>query len=70
MSPNSWQDITNGSTNVVTNRLNFASGKGGHYVTEHFEEGGRYVTSGKPSTLKAGWTKNMWTDRLGGGMSQ
>ncbi len=54
MSPNSWQDITNGSKNVVTNRPNFASGKGGHDVTEHFGEGGHYVTSDKPSTLKPG----------------
>jgi hypothetical protein len=49
---------------------NFASGKGGHDVTEHFEEGGRYVTSDKPSTLKAGWMKNTWTDRIGGRLSQ
>jgi hypothetical protein len=54
----------------VTNRPKFASGKGGHDVTEHFEEGGRYVTSDKPSTLKAGGTKNTWTDRIGGRMSQ
>ncbi len=49
----------------MTNRPNFASGKGRHDVTEHFGEGGHYVTSDKPSTLKAGWTKNMWTDRIG-----
>jgi hypothetical protein len=48
----------------------FASGKSGHDVTEHFGEGGHYVTSDKPSTLKAGWTKNTWTDRIGGRMSQ
>ncbi len=70
MSPNIWQDVTNGSKNFVTNRPNFASGKGGHDVTEHFGEGGRYVTSDKLSTLKPGWTKNMWTDRIGGQMSQ
>ncbi len=70
MSPNSWQEVKNGSQNVVTNRPNFASGKGGHDVTEHFEEGGRYVTSDKPSTLQAGWTKNTWTDRIGGRLSQ
>jgi hypothetical protein len=70
LSPNSWQDITNGSKNFVTNRPNFASGKGGHDVTEHFEEGGRYVTSDKLSTLKPGWTKNMWKDRIGGRMSR
>jgi hypothetical protein len=58
------------SQNVVTNRPNFVSGKGGHDVTEHFGEGGRDVTSDKPSTLKAGWTKNTWTDRIGGRMSQ
>jgi hypothetical protein len=28
MSPNSWQDVTNGSKNIVTNRLNFTSWKG------------------------------------------
>ncbi len=64
MSPNSWQDVTNGSKNVVTNRPNFASGKGGHDVTKHFGEGGRYVTSDKLSTLKPGWRKNTWTDRV------
>jgi hypothetical protein len=57
MSPNSLQDITKGSHNVVTNRQNFASGKGGHDVTEHVGEGGCYVTSDKPSSLKAGWMK-------------
>ncbi len=57
-------------TNVVTNRPNFASGKGGHDVTEHFGEGGCYVRSDKPSTLKAGWTKNTWTDRIGSKLSQ
>jgi hypothetical protein len=56
--------------NFVTKRPNFALGKGGHDVTEHFGEGGRYVTSDKLSTLKQGWTKNMWTDRIGGCMSQ
>ncbi len=70
MSPNSRQEVTNGSQNVVTNRPKFASGKGGHDVTKHFEEGGHYVTSDKLSTLKAGWTKNMWTDRIGGRLSQ
>jgi hypothetical protein len=70
MSPNIWQDVTNGSKNFVTNRPNFASGKGGHDVTEHFGEGGRYFTSDKLYTLKPGWTKNMWTDRIGGQMSQ
>ncbi len=40
--------------NVVTNRPNFALGKGGHDVTEHFEEGGRYVTSDKPVHLEGG----------------
>jgi hypothetical protein len=30
----------------VTKRPNFASGKGGHYVTEHLKEGGRHVTCG------------------------
>ncbi len=35
--------------NIVTNRPNFASGKNEHDVTEHFGEGGRYVTSDKPS---------------------
>ncbi len=50
---------------LLTNRSNFASGKGGHDVTEHFGEGGRYVTSDKPSTLKAGWTNH-----IGGRMSQ
>ncbi len=70
MSPNSRQEVTNGSQNVVTNCPNFASGKGGHDVTELFGEGGRYVTSDKPSTLKAGWTKNTWTNRKGGQMSQ
>jgi hypothetical protein len=48
----------------------FCFRKGWTYVTEHFGEGGRYVTSDKPSTLKPGWTKNMWTDRIGGHMSQ
>jgi hypothetical protein len=52
------------------NRPNFASGKGGHDVTEHFGDGGHYVTIDKPSTLKAEWTKNTWTDRIGGRMSQ
>ncbi len=66
LSPNCWQDITNGSKNVVTNRPNFASGKGGHDVTENFGEGERYVTSDNPSTLKPGWTKNTWTDHIGG----
>jgi hypothetical protein len=70
MSPNSWQDVTNGSTNFVTNRPNLASVKGGHDVTEHFREGGHYVTSDKPSTLKPGWMKYMWTERIGGQMSQ
>ncbi len=70
MSPNSWQDVTNGSKNAVTNRPNFTSGKGGHDVTEHFGAGRRYVTSDKPSTLKPGWMKNTWTDRIGGSMSQ
>jgi hypothetical protein len=70
MSPNSWQDVTNGSKNFVANRPNFASGKGGHDVTEHFGEGGHYVTSDKLSTLKLGWTKNTWMDRIGGQMSQ
>jgi hypothetical protein len=50
---------------VLTNLPNFASGKGGHDVTEHFGEGGRYVTSDKLSTLKPGQTKNMWTDLKG-----
>jgi hypothetical protein len=27
MLPNSWQDVTNGLTNFVTNHLNFASGR-------------------------------------------
>jgi hypothetical protein len=70
MSPNSWQDVTNGSKNFVTNRPNFASGKGGHDVTEHFREGGRYVTCDKASTSKGGWTKNTWRDRTGVRMSQ
>ncbi len=70
MSLNSWQDVTNGYKNFVTNRPNFASGKGGHDVTEHFGEGGRYVTNDKPYTLKPGWTKNTWMDRTGGKMSQ
>ncbi len=63
-------DITNWSKNFVTNRPNFALGKGGHNVTEHFDEGGRYVTCDKPSTLKPGWMKNMWTDHIGGRMTQ
>ncbi len=54
----------------MTNRPNFASGKGGYDVTEHFGEGGCYVTSDKLSTLKAGLMKNTWTDRIGGRMSQ
>jgi hypothetical protein len=60
----------NGSKYFVSNRPNFASGKGGHYVTENFEEGGRYVTCDKPSTMKPGWMKNTWMDRIGGRMSQ
>ncbi len=70
MSPNSRQEVTNGSQNVVTNRPKFASGKGGHDVTEHSEDDGCYVTSDKPFTLKAGWTKNTWTDRIGGRLPQ
>ncbi len=58
--------------NFVTNHPNVASGKGGYNVTEHFEEGGRYVdvTCDKPSTLKPGWIKNIWMDRICGRMSQ
>jgi hypothetical protein len=52
------------------NRPNFTSGKCGHNVTEHFEEGGCYVTCDKPSTLKPGWMKNMWRNHIGGRMSQ
>ncbi len=48
------QDITNVSKNHVTNRPHFALGKGGHDVTEQFEEGGHHVTCDKPSTLKPG----------------
>jgi hypothetical protein len=48
----------------------FCFGKGGHDVTEHFGEGGRYVTCDKASTSKGGWTKNTWTDRTGVRMSQ
>ncbi len=70
MSPNSWQYVTNRSKNVVTNRPTFASGKRGHDVTKHFGEGGCYVTSDKLSTLKPGWTKNTWTDHIGGQLSQ
>jgi hypothetical protein len=51
---NSRQDITNGLKNFVTNCPNFASGKGGHDVTDHLEEGGRYVTCDKLSNLKLG----------------
>jgi hypothetical protein len=58
-------NITNGSKNHVKNCPNFALKKGGHDVTEHFEESGHYVTCDKPSTLKLGWT-----DRIGGRMSQ
>ncbi len=70
MSPNSWQDITNGSINFVTNRPNFASRKGGHYVTEHLKEGGRHVTCVKATTSKGGVDENTWTDRTGVRMSQ
>jgi hypothetical protein len=49
--------ITNVSKNHVTNCPHFASGKGGHDVNEHFEEGGRHVTCDKPSISKPGWTK-------------
>jgi hypothetical protein len=44
----------------VTKHPNFASGKGEHDVTEHFEEGGRYFTYDKLSNLKLGRTKNTW----------
>jgi hypothetical protein len=44
--------------------------KGGHDVSEHFEEGERHVTCDKPSTSKPGWTKNTWTDHTGVRMSQ
>jgi hypothetical protein len=67
---NSRQDITNESKNHVTNHPNFTSGKGGHDVTEHFEEGGRHVRCDKLSTLKPGWMKNTWMDRTGVRMSQ
>jgi hypothetical protein len=49
---------------------NFASGKGGHDVTEHFEEGGCHVTCEKPSTSKPGWTKNTWAECTSVRMSQ
>jgi hypothetical protein len=56
--------------NPVTKHLHFTSGKSGHDVTEHFEEGGRHVTSDKSSTSKLGWTKNTWMDRIGVRISQ
>ncbi len=56
--------------NHVTNCPNFASGKKGHDVTEHSEEGGRHATCDKPSTSKLGWTKNTWMDHAGVRMSQ
>jgi hypothetical protein len=54
----------------VTKRPHFASGKGRHDVTEHFEEGGCHVTCDKPSTSESGWTKNTWMDHIGVRMSQ
>jgi hypothetical protein len=63
-------DITNVSKNHVTNRPHFVSGKGGHGVTEHFEEGGCNVTCDKPSTSKLGWTKKVDEKYLGVRKSQ
>jgi hypothetical protein len=60
---------TNLSKNPVTKRPQLASGKGGHDVTGQVVWGGQYVTSDKPSTLKIGWKKNTWTDRIGVRMS-
>ncbi len=57
-------------TKPVTKRPHFASGKGGHDVTGQVVWGGQYVTSDKLSTLKLGWTKNTWMDRIGVRMSQ
>ncbi len=57
------------SKNHVTNCPHFASGKGGHDIIKHFEEGGRHVTCEKSSTLKPGWTKNTRTDLTGERMS-
>jgi hypothetical protein len=54
----------------VTTRPHFASGQGGHDVTEHFEEGGRHVTCDKPSNSNLGWMKNSWMDHSGVRMSQ
>jgi hypothetical protein len=53
------------SKNPVTKRPHFASGKGGHDVTEHFEDGGHHVPCDNPSTSKPEWTKNTWTDHIG-----
>ncbi len=55
ISLNSRLNISNVSKNPVSNRSYFASGKGGHDVTEHFEEGGHHVTCDKLSTVKLGW---------------
>jgi hypothetical protein len=57
------------SKNHMTKRLYFASGKGGHDVTEHFE-GGCHVSCDKTPTTNQGWTKNTWTDCIGVRMSQ
>jgi hypothetical protein len=54
----------------VINRPPFASGKGGHDVTEHFEDGGRHVTCDKWYTSKLGWTKKTWMNHTGVRMSQ
>jgi hypothetical protein len=66
----SWSDITNLLKNHVTKRARLASGKIGHDVTRHFEEDGHHGTYDNWSTLKPGWMKNTWMDRIGVRMSQ
>ncbi len=54
----------------MTKGPHFASGKGGHNVTGQVVGGGQHVMCDKPSTLKPGWMKNTWTDRIGVRLSQ
>ncbi len=56
--------------NHLTKCPHFASVKGGHDVTEHFEKGGCHVTCDKLSKLKPRWMTNYWTDLVSVRMSQ